>query len=125
MEWILYNTSEGLFLLCWAISVPVREPLEYLLLAKKKRKGDNSMDSIIASVITGGLALVGVIFTNIMSNQKIEHKLEVNQAITDTKLDNLSKEVKEHNSNVQQVPVLIEKVNNLEMRIDRVEHNGQ
>ena len=83
------------------------------------------MDSIIASVITGGLALVGVIFTNIMSNQKIEHKLEVNQAITDTKLDNLSKEVKEHNSNIQQVPVLIEKVNNLESRIERIEHNGQ
>ena len=83
------------------------------------------MESVITSLITGGLALVGVIFTNVMSNQKIEHKLEVNQAITDTKLDNLSREVKEHNSNVQQVPVLIEKMNNLEMRIEKVEHNGQ
>lgn len=79
------------------------------------------MEGIIASIITGALALVGVIITNMMSNKEIEHKLEVSQAVTDTKLDALTKEVKEHNSNVQQVPVLMEKVKNLETRIEHLE----
>lgn len=76
------------------------------------------MESIIASIITGVLALVGIIVTNVMSNKEIEKKLEVNQAITNTKLDNLTDEVKNQHSQVQQIPVLAEKVKTLEIRLD-------
>lgn len=79
------------------------------------------MEGIIASVITSIIGLIGIVVTNVMSNKEIEHKLEVNQAITDTKLDSLTQEVKSHNSNVQQIPVLVEKVKTLEERIKRVE----
>lgn len=79
------------------------------------------MEGIIASVITSIIGLIGIVVTNVMSNKEIEHKLEVNQAITDTKLDNLTQEVKSHNTNVQQIPVLVEKVKNLESRMDHLE----
>ena len=45
------------------------------------------MESIIGSIITGGLALVGVVFSNLSNNKKIENKLSTQQAVTDTKLE--------------------------------------
>lgn len=81
--------------------------------------------SIVSALITGGLALVGVIITNMFSNKSIEHKLELNQAVMDTKLDNLAKEVREHNSNVQQIPVITEQVKSIEKRLDKLENDGK
>ena len=82
------------------------------------------MESIIASVVTGILALIGIIISNVMSNKEIEHKLEVNQAVTNTKLDNLTSEVKSHNTHVQQVPVLLEKVKTLEIKVQHLEESS-
>jgi len=84
------------------------------------------MESIITSVITGVLALVGVIISNIASNRKIEADLSRNQAVTDTKLEELTREVRLHNSYVTRVPVLEEqmkeanhKIENLERKIEK------
>lgn len=82
------------------------------------------MESIIASVVTGILALIGIIITNVMSNKEIEHKLEVNQAVTNTKLDNLTQEVKSHNTQVQQIPVLMEKVKSLEIKVQQIQESS-
>lgn len=79
------------------------------------------LEHILPSLITGVLALIGIIFTNIMSNKQIEHKLEINQATMNVKLDNIAAQVKEHSEGIQQVPVLIEKFNNLEKRVDGIE----
>lgn len=80
------------------------------------------LENILPSLITGVLALVGIIFTNIMSNKQIEHKLEINQATMNVKLDNIAAEVQRHSEGIQQVPVLVEQVKNLEKRIDSVEN---
>lgn len=80
------------------------------------------LENILPSLITGVLALVGIIFTNIMSNKQIEHKLEINQATMNVKLDNIAAEVQRHSEGIQQVPVLVEQVKNLERRIDSVEN---
>ena len=82
------------------------------------------MESIITSIITGGLALVGIIITNVMSNKQIEHKLEINQAITDTKLDNLNNQVNSFVVSVQQVPVISQRVDMCEKRIDKLENKN-
>lgn len=79
------------------------------------------MDGIIASIITGGLALVGVIVSNISSNRKIEAELSKAQAVTDTKLEELTREVREHNSFAQKIPVLEEKLKNVDRRLEAVE----
>lgn len=78
------------------------------------------MESIIASVITGVLALVGVIISNIASNRKIEADLSKSQAVTETKLEELTREVREHNSFARRVPVLEQKVEQLEKEMDRI-----
>lgn len=72
------------------------------------------MSQIIPALITGGLALLGVIITNMMSNKKIENQLTTNQAVTDTKLDILTEEVKKHNTFGDRITKLETKVEILE-----------
>ena len=64
------------------------------------------MGSIIAALITGVLALVGVILSNKSTENKIQRQLEVKQAITDTKIDELTREVREHNNFARRMPVV-------------------
>ena len=64
------------------------------------------MESIISALIAGGLALIGVIITNVTNNRSIENKLTTSQAVTETKLDALTEEVRKHNSFAERVPVL-------------------
>lgn len=72
------------------------------------------METIITAVITGGLALAGVIITNISSNRSIEQKLITAQAVTDAKIENLTDEVRKHNSFADRITTLEVKVANLE-----------
>lgn len=78
-------------------------------------------ETIITALITGGLALIGVIFTNYSSNKKIETQLDKQQAITDTKLEELTREVRLHNNFAQRVPVIEEQVKVINHRIDDLE----
>lgn len=65
------------------------------------------MDSAIwVSIITGALSLAGIIITNVSSNRKIEHQLEVSMAVTNTKLESLTDEVRKHNNFATRVPVI-------------------
>lgn len=79
------------------------------------------MENIIPSLITGVLALIGVIITNLMNNKSIETKLTVAQAVTDTKLDNLADEVKKHNNFAVEIPVIKEQLKSVVKRIDDLE----
>ena len=76
------------------------------------------METIISSAITGGLALVGVIITSITSNKKIEQKLNTAQAVTDCKLEELTREVREHNNFAKRMPVVEEQIKNIHQKID-------
>lgn len=80
------------------------------------------MSSILAAMITGSLALLGVVITNISGNRSMQAKLEKSQAVTDTKLGELTREVREHNHFAQRVPVLEEKIKVLEHRVEHLEN---
>jgi len=79
------------------------------------------MENILPALITGVLALIGVIITNISSNKTIESKLAVSQAITDTKLDNLTEEVKKHNNFASRIPVVEEQIKDINRRLTDLE----
>ena len=51
-----------------------------------------------------------------LQDQKLDAKIEKMQAVTDTKLEELTREVREHNNFARRVPVLEEKINALERR---------
>lgn len=65
-----------------------------------------TVETIITAIITGGLALVGVIISNVSSNHRVEASLEKAQAVTDTKLDELTREVRAHNDFATRIPLV-------------------
>lgn len=76
---------------------------------------------IIISVISGLVAIVTVIINVKASNKEITAKLEKAQAITDTKLDSLIAEVREHNNFARRMPVVEEQIKVINHRIDDLE----
>jgi hypothetical protein len=74
------------------------------------------MEYIITALITGGLSLVGVIITNVTSSKKIEAQLMTAQAVTDTKIETLTEEVRKHNTFADRITALEVKVAALERR---------
>lgn len=75
------------------------------------------METIIAAAISGGLALIGVIITSMQSSRKIEKKLEIHQAVTDQKIEDLTREVREHNNFARRMPALEQKVEGIDEKI--------
>ena len=70
------------------------------------------MESILSAVIAGAVTLIGVLIANSRS-----------QAVTDTKLEELTREVREHNNFARRVPILEEKMKVAKHRIADLEHN--
>lgn len=71
------------------------------------------VSEIIVALIGGLVTLSGVLIANSKA-----------QAVTDTRLDELTREVREHNNFARRVPVLEEQVKEANFRIDRIERNG-
>lgn len=74
-----------------------------------------------ASIIVGVLSLVGVIITNVNSNKKIEQQLDKQQAVMDCKIDELTREVREHNNFARRMPVVEEQIKVINHRIADLE----
>ena len=68
------------------------------------------MESIITAIITGALTLIGVLIANGKS-----------QAVVETKVEELTREVREHNSFARRVPVVEEQIKVINHRIDDLE----
>ena len=79
------------------------------------------MTAIIGSVITGVLALVGVVITVLAGNSKTDKAIQTSQAVTDTKLEELTREVREHNNFARRVPVIEEQIKAIIHRIEDLE----
>lgn len=79
------------------------------------------MEAIISAAVTGGLALIGIIITNLQSNRKIEQQLDKAQAVTDCKIDELTREVREHNNFARRMPVVEEQIKVINHRIADLE----
>lgn len=79
-------------------------------------------DAIIVALITGGLSLVGVVISNIATAKKNESNLQTHQAVTDTKLEELTREVREHNGFARRMPVVEEQIKVINHRLDDLEH---
>ena len=78
-------------------------------------------ESIVVALITGGLSLVGVVITCLATAKKTEKATAVAQAVTETKLEDLTREVREHNNFAQKMPTLQQKVVDIERRVGVLE----
>ena len=73
------------------------------------------------ALITGGLSLLGVIYSNNRTAQSMDAKLDKQQAVTATKLEELTREVREHNNFARRVPILEEQMKVANHRIADLE----
>ena len=101
---------------------------------------ENAFISIIGALITGLLSLIGVIYASKkqgdntlakmeeqskLADAKLSAQMEKHQAVTDTKIDELTREVREHNNFAKRMPVLEEKISVANHRIDDLERAAQ
>ena len=68
------------------------------------------METILASIITGGITLLGVLIANSKS-----------QAVMETKVDMLTREVRDHNNFARRMPVVEEQIKVINHRIEDLE----
>ena len=74
-----------------------------------------------AAVIVGILSLIGVMITNSRSNTKMQQEMKTSQAVTDEKINELTREVRRHNDFAQRIPVLEEKLKVTNHRLSDLE----
>lgn len=78
-------------------------------------------ESIIVALITGGLSLAGVVVTCMATAHKSEKNAAVAQAITETKIEDLTREVRTHNGFAEKIPVIQTQVDDLKRRVGSLE----
>ena len=79
-------------------------------------------EAILVALITGGLSLTGVVITCMATAKKNETTMKVSQAVTDTKIDELTREVRLHNGFAQRMPVVEEQIKVINHRLEDLEH---
>ena len=78
-------------------------------------------EAILAALVTGGLSLLGVVVTNLATARKSEAAIRTSQAVTDAKLEALTREVREHNQFARRMPVVEEQITVINHRIGDLE----
>ena len=81
-------------------------------------------EAIVVALITGGLSLAGVVVTCLATAKKSERSAAVAQAITDTKIEELTREVRLHNGFAQRLPVVEEQIKVMNHRITDLERGA-
>ena len=79
-------------------------------------------EAVIVALITGGLSLAGVVITCMATAKRNETTMRVSQAVTDTKIDELTREVRLHNGFAEKIPVIQEQIKVINHRLDDLEH---
>jgi hypothetical protein len=79
-------------------------------------------EAVVTALITGGLSLAGVIITSLLAARRNENALRISQAVTDTKIDELTREVREHNGFARRMPVVEEQIKVINHRIEDLEN---
>lgn len=78
-------------------------------------------DTIIATLITAAATILVVIFQNRATQNKVTSEIEKHQAVTDTKVDELTREVREHNNFARRMPVVEEQIKVINHRVADLE----
>ena len=79
------------------------------------------VESILTALIAGGLALIGTVITVAAASRKTEQNIKTHQAVTDEKIAELTREVREHNNFARRMPVVEEQIKAINHRIKDLE----
>lgn len=77
-------------------------------------------ENIIIALITGGLAVVSNLISNKTTKKEIQNQIITHQAVTDTKLEELTREVREHNNFAKRMPVVENEIVHIEDTLEEL-----
>lgn len=77
--------------------------------------------SVIVAIITGIASVAAVVITNNKSNIERDNKADIERAVTNEKLDELTREVRRHNGFAERIPILEERTTALTKRVTNLE----
>ena len=83
------------------------------------------MLEIVVALIAGGSSIVGVVITSMVTARRSEIQMQTAQAVTNTKIDELTREVREHNNFARRVPVLEDQMKVANHRIADLERDAE
>lgn len=72
------------------------------------------METILSTLAVAFIGLIGTVLTTKAGNEKIQHELDKHNAVQDTKLEELTREVRQHNDFAIRIPVIEQRVTALE-----------
>ena len=78
-------------------------------------------DAILVALITGGISLIGTVITVLAANKKTAVEIKVSQAVMQERIDELTREVREHNGFARRLPVVEEQIKVANHRIEDLE----
>ena len=82
-------------------------------------------EAIICAIVTGGLSLLGIIYASNKSASKVDAKLNSQQAVIETKIEELTREVREHNNFGRRMPVVEEQIKVINHRLQDLEQGKE
>ena len=77
--------------------------------------------SIIVAIITGIVTIIATVITVLAGFHKTAQTAAIQQAVTDTKLEELTREVRKHNNFAERLPVVEEQLKTMDNRITNLE----
>ena len=78
------------------------------------------MNEIVIALITAAGSILAVILTNKSANDKMAYNLQRNQAVTDTKIEELTREVRAHNHFAERMPVVEEQIKSIQKDVSKL-----
>lgn len=76
---------------------------------------------IIVALITGGLAFAGVVISNLTAAKKTDEHIRIAQAVTDERISELTRVVRELNNSARRLPVVEQQIKDMDRRIEALE----
>ncbi len=77
------------------------------------------MEAIIAAIITGAISLIGTVASVLISNNKLTQDIRTHNAVQDTKIEELTREVRAHNGFAERIPRLEQRLEYLEKQVEK------
>lgn len=78
-------------------------------------------DVIIAALIAAAASVLSNIILSRKNAAEIDHKMEIRQAVTDTKIEELTREVREHNNFARRMPVVEQEIKDITKTVDKLQ----
>jgi len=78
-------------------------------------------EAVMVALITGGVSLLGTVITILATSSKTAQDMKINQAVTDIKIEELTREVRKHNGFAERMPVVEEQIKDLNHRVQDLE----